>query len=165
MERDKLPLSMDVLIGRVATRYGLSAKLKRKRIWEVWKRVVGPDVARNAWPASFWQGNILLVVVTNSVWMQQLSFQKVEILARLNGFLPEEAILKDIRFRLGDVEAARLEGSTGSHTKGTGGNLVVWEYDREEFQQAKEMTRSVTDPGLREALKALILKYQARRRN
>lgn len=164
MERDKLPSPMDVLIGRVTTRYGLNIKLKRKRIWEVWERVVGPDVARNAWPGSFWQGDILLVVVTNSVWMQQLSFQKSDILARLNGFLPEGAILKDIRFRLGDVEAARLKGPM-RHVKGADVKVVALAHDREELRRAEEMTRSVTDPGLREALKALILKYQARKRN
>ncbi len=164
MQRDSLPLSLDLLIERVATRYGFNIKLKRKRIWEVWERVVGPSVALNAWPCSFWQGDVLLVLVTNSVWMQQLSLQKPEILTRLNALLPKRAILKDIRFMLGDVGAARLKGPLKPQAKDTVTKTAVLEYDGEELRQAEEMTRSVTDPGLKNALKSLILKSQACKR-
>jgi len=69
------------------------------RIWRVWDRVVGADIARNARPAAF-KGSILLVHVTSSTWLHHLQYLKKDLLVRLNGDLGQ-TIVGDIKFKIG----------------------------------------------------------------
>jgi len=69
------------------------------RIWRVWDRVVGADIARNARPAAF-KGSILLVHVTSSTWLHHLQYLKKDLLVRLNEDLGQ-AIVSDIKFKIG----------------------------------------------------------------
>jgi predicted nucleic acid-binding Zn ribbon protein len=69
------------------------------RIWRVWDRVVGADIARNARPAAV-KGSLLLVHVTSSTWLHHLQYQKVDLLARLNEALGQ-AVVGDIKFKIG----------------------------------------------------------------
>lgn len=74
-------------IGSVLT--GLIGRLRPEaeqgmlRIWSVWDRAAGDEVARNARPAAF-KGSILLVNVTSSAWIHHLQFSKPELIAQLN---------------------------------------------------------------------------------
>jgi len=69
------------------------------RIWRVWDRVVGADIARNARPAAF-KGSILLVHVTSSTWLHHLQYLKGDLVARLNDDLGQAAV-SDIKFKIG----------------------------------------------------------------
>jgi len=72
------------------------------QVWNVWKGVVGSAVAENARPAAF-KGNLLLVHVNSSPWLQQLQFLKADIVARLNQALQQE-LVKEIKFKIGPLE-------------------------------------------------------------
>jgi predicted nucleic acid-binding Zn ribbon protein len=69
------------------------------RIWRVWDRVVGPDIARNARPAAF-KGSVLLVHVTSSTWLHHLQYLKGDLVSRLNDDLGQ-AVVGDIKFKVG----------------------------------------------------------------
>jgi predicted nucleic acid-binding Zn ribbon protein len=69
------------------------------RLWRVWDRVVGADIARNARPAAF-KGSILLVHVTSSTWLHHLQYLKSDLVARLNDDLGQ-AVVSDINFKVG----------------------------------------------------------------
>jgi predicted nucleic acid-binding Zn ribbon protein len=69
------------------------------RIWRVWDRVVGADIARNARPAAF-KGSILLVHVTSSTWLHHLQYLKGDLLARLNDDLGQ-SVVSEIKFKIG----------------------------------------------------------------
>ena len=69
------------------------------RIWEAWDGVVGKKIAKHARPSWIKKG-VLLVKVTDSVWIQELEFMTETIKERLNAKLQREAI-KKIRFRVG----------------------------------------------------------------
>jgi predicted nucleic acid-binding Zn ribbon protein len=69
------------------------------RIWEVWDRVVGDDIACNARPAAF-KGSVLLVRVTGSAWIHHLQFQRNELISRLNADFGTR-IVSDIKFKVG----------------------------------------------------------------
>ncbi|WP_166404767.1 DUF721 domain-containing protein [Desulfonema ishimotonii] len=69
------------------------------RIWALWDQAVGPAVAENARPAAF-RGDLLIVHVTSSPWVQQLRFLKHEIRSKVNSALGGEMV-RDIRFRVG----------------------------------------------------------------
>lgn len=72
------------------------------QVWAVWKGVVGSAVAENARPAAF-KGNLLLVHVSSSPWLQQLQFLKGDIIIRLNQAL-KQALVKEIKFKIGPLE-------------------------------------------------------------
>jgi predicted nucleic acid-binding Zn ribbon protein len=69
------------------------------RIWRVWDRVVGEDIACNARPAAF-KGSVLLVHVTSSSWLHHLRFLKKELVTRLNDDLGQP-LVSDIKFKVG----------------------------------------------------------------
>ena len=71
------------------------------RVWQVWDRIVGDVVSKNARPAAF-KGRILLVYVTSSTWIHQLQFLKKEIIVKLNEGL-EKALIDDLKFKIGPV--------------------------------------------------------------
>jgi predicted nucleic acid-binding Zn ribbon protein len=69
------------------------------RVWRLWDRVVGEDIARNARPAAF-KGSLLLVYVTSSTWLHHLRFVKHDIITRLNADLGQP-LVSDIKFKVG----------------------------------------------------------------
>lgn len=69
------------------------------RIWKIWDGVVGKKIARHARPSSIKKG-VLLIKVTDSVWVQELEFMAETIKERLNSKLQREAI-KKVRFKVG----------------------------------------------------------------
>ena len=75
---------------------GLENGIIQQRSIEVWADVVGEKVAKNTEAKSIEHGT-LTVETKNSVWRQELLFQKKEIIKKLNRKLKKN-IIKDIRF-------------------------------------------------------------------
>jgi predicted nucleic acid-binding Zn ribbon protein len=71
------------------------------RVWDVWEDAVGEVIAANTRPAAF-KGDLLIVNVTSSSWLQQLRFLKPEIMQKINHALGEGPV-KDIKFKIGPV--------------------------------------------------------------
>jgi hypothetical protein len=57
---------------------------------DAWEEAVGPDIARNAWPARFQRDGTLIVHAKDAVWAFELGQRAAEIAARL----PEKPALK-----------------------------------------------------------------------
>jgi predicted nucleic acid-binding Zn ribbon protein len=72
-------------------------------VWEFWDHVVGETWARNAQPAAY-KGRLLLVHVSSSTWLQELHFQKADLIQRLNQ-AAGASVVEDIRFKLGTLPA------------------------------------------------------------
>lgn len=70
------------------------------KLWKLWDSAVGKSVAEHARPSSIKKG-VLVVKVSDSVWLQELEFRAHEIKERINRALQREAI-KKIRFRVGE---------------------------------------------------------------
>lgn len=68
-------------------------------IWKLWDGVVGEKIAEHARPSSI-KKKVLLIKVTDSVWLQELEFMAETIKERLNSKLQREAI-KKVRFKVG----------------------------------------------------------------
>jgi predicted nucleic acid-binding Zn ribbon protein len=71
------------------------------QVWQVWDRIVGDVVSKNAKPAAV-KGRILLVYVSSSTWVHQLQFLKEEIIVKLNGGLGKP-LVDDLKFKIGPV--------------------------------------------------------------
>ena len=72
-----------------------------RSVWEFWDRVVGETWARNAQPAAF-KGRTLIVHVSSSTWLQELHFQKTDLIQRLNR-AAGASVVEEIRFKLGKL--------------------------------------------------------------
>ena len=77
----------------------LPINLDDVRIWEVWDGVVGKRVAKHARPSQINKG-VLIVKVTDSVWLHELEFMAETIREGLNSTLRRTAV-KKIRFKVG----------------------------------------------------------------
>ena len=67
-------------------------------IWQAWDEVVGAAIARNAQPLWKRKGT-LRIMVSDPIWLQELSFASEGIKEKLNVKLGREAVEK-IEFRL-----------------------------------------------------------------
>ena len=72
-----------------------------RAVWAFWDHVVGQNLACNAQPAAFNQ-QILVVHVSSSVWLQELHFQKKDLIERLNQAAGTR-VVEDIRFKIGPL--------------------------------------------------------------
>jgi len=74
--------------------------LEDMKLWKLWDEAVGAEIANHARPSSIKKG-VLVVKVSDSVWLQELEFRAYEIIERINSALQRGAITK-IRFRVGE---------------------------------------------------------------
>ncbi len=88
--------SIGEILSRVMAGEALEGRLRHGPVFRHWSRIVGPLLARKCWPVRVRKG-VLLVRVAGPVWMQELQFQKPELLERMAKEVgPGE--IKDIRF-------------------------------------------------------------------
>ena len=106
---------------------------------DAWLTAVGPEIARNAWPARTQADGTLVVHVRDAIWGFELSQQAPEISARLPGrprlrfvpgVLPEDAP--------DELPAPRREPTP------------------EQVREAEEMTAEIRDRELRESVAKVI---------
>ena len=88
----------DVVNDLIARRGYLQSKTAEV-LKNTWQQIVGPQLARNTEVGNV-RRNVLDVFAKNSVVMQELSFQKVKILKRLQATDCGSKI-RDLRFRTG----------------------------------------------------------------
>lgn len=77
----------------------LERRLEEAKIWQIWDRAVGRQLAAKARPSKFHDG-LLTVVVISAPWMQQLNFMKRDIAQRLNEMLGKE-LVREIYLKAG----------------------------------------------------------------
>lgn len=66
-----------------------------------WQVAVGPVLAKYTHPGRLRRG-VLEVTIANSMTVQELTFQKQQVLAKLQTELPD-ARIRDLRFRIGSI--------------------------------------------------------------
>jgi len=104
--RDRPPMRRVAPLGSVLGQFfaqkGMSSQMEKYRLWQLWDKTVGPQIAANARPLRFREG-VLEVSVGNPVWMQQLQLLKNHIRDKLNQVLGGETVT-EIFLRRGTVE-------------------------------------------------------------
>lgn len=102
----KRPKGSPERIGRLlnaTVSSALAARLKDLVIWQEWEQAVGPAIAARTRPLRI-SGGVLTILVAGGPWMQQLSFMKAELCARINGQLGEERV-REIVLKSGSIRA------------------------------------------------------------
>lgn len=100
----------NILQGLVKS-FGLDRSLAIATIRKQWKSIVGEPIALHSEPQEIKAGIIFITVDVNP-WMQQLSFYKADMLAKLRPFH-----IRDIRFRLGEIDRPKgqMDGMDMAH--------------------------------------------------
>ncbi len=135
--------SFSSILEAVAERLGLSAKLIEQRIAREWADIVGEQVATHTRPESI-RGRRLSVLVDHSVWMQQLSFLKPDLLRRIRVHTGGETV-QDLVFRIGDLSRIPLTkpAEAGRPFR------PAPEPSPQLLREAEPLTSAITDPDLR----------------
>ncbi len=91
------PESVHTVLEHFFAKKGWNSKLKEYRIWTHWPEVVGPKLANRCTPLKL-QNLVLTLGVSNSTWLTQLQFMKLELMEKIKVKL--SIYLKDILFKI-----------------------------------------------------------------
>lgn len=89
------------LVSRLMARQGYTQTRSNDELKEAWEIAVGPKYTQSTTAGRISRG-VLEIQVANSPTINQLSFQKRQLLSAMQQQLPQNKI-KDIRFKLGNV--------------------------------------------------------------
>jgi len=87
------------VLAQLIIRRGYGRQLEQEEMEEVWLEIVGPTMAGSAKPRQPYRGTVE-VIAKNSTVLQELTFQKIQLLKKFQEKLPEKTI-RDLRFRVG----------------------------------------------------------------
>jgi hypothetical protein len=77
---------------------GWETQLDLHSVFANWRKIVDPETAGHCWPLKIRKG-VLWLEVENSAWLQQLRFQKHQLLDTINATLKKSS-LQDIKLTL-----------------------------------------------------------------
>jgi hypothetical protein len=93
--------SFGSILSGLAKRLGLESRLLELRLQHRWRELMGEPVASHTWPDQI-RFKKLYLIVPNSVWLQQLTFLKPTLLAKLNADAGADFV-NDIVLRVGEL--------------------------------------------------------------
>jgi hypothetical protein len=97
--RARHALSAAEIVDAVLERHHINRDVRQHSIVTEWAAIVGPRIARRAWPHAL-RGRVLEVRVTNASWMHELSFLRDDLIERLNAVVGDPPLIDDVRFQL-----------------------------------------------------------------
>jgi hypothetical protein len=126
---------------------GLQKRLQTEQLTILWPKLVGPIVAKVAYPAQFRRGTLFIDVV-DSVWMQELKFREGELIERLNDAAGER-LVRRLFWQLARTQPPEL----GPQKETEPAEPVVPSLDPQQELALEREVAGVRDPQLREVLK------------
>lgn len=136
--------SLGTILSGLAKRLGLEPRLLELRLQQHWREMLGEPIASHTWPDQI-RFKKLYLVVRNSVWLQQLTFLKPTLLAKINAEAGTE-LINEIVLRVGEIPAHNRETDSALNPAA---QPVVSEAA---LTEASSHAASVQDPDLRSRL-------------
>ncbi len=96
------PQNIAQILATLKATTKLGAHLDHAQIWEHWELLAGPELGPRSHPMKVRKG-VLTVAVLSPVWMHKFSYDKKEILGKINRLLSTESI-EDIYLTLPTAE-------------------------------------------------------------
>ncbi len=143
------PKPFDELLSKLLKKVDPYKNIQQHRSFLVWDEAAGETIAKNARPESIDRG-VLLIRVRNPGWSQQLSMMKPELKKKLNRKLGRN-VIKDIRFRVGEIEELPLSQSKHEEPDDT------VEVTAEVIKEIESEVAKINDPVVREQVKKTLL--------
>jgi hypothetical protein len=122
---------------------------------EAWPRAVGPEIARNAWPARVARDGTLHVATSSSTWAFELTQLEADVLGRLRAHL-QEGVPKKLRFAPGPLPEPSSPDLSGTAPR----ELPV--ASAKARSQADSLAAEIEDDELREAVARAVAASLAR---
>ena len=144
--------SFGAILSGLAKRLGLETRLLELRLQHDWHDIIGEPIASHTWPTQI-RFKKLYLVVQNSVWLQQLTFLKPSLLAKLRDAVGTE-LIGEIVLRVGEIPSPRSSTAAAS----TGENLSEVQVDTDIISH----TAGIQDFELRDRLTKVISRYPSR---
>ena len=155
MKEKKKPIPVSSLLTDLIQQKGWKKQISRNRVFLLWESIVGPEIAHHARPQVI-RGKVLWVNVSDSVWMQQLQFQKIMLLEQINQNI--ETSIEDIRFSVDpSLDRPLPEPEPQSAPP-------EYQPDPEKKAEMEKLFSSVENREVRRAMKELWLKLDRARR-
>lgn len=136
----------DVLKG-LAPRLGLETRLLELHLTQQWEKIVGAQIATHARPGRI-RFKRLYVLVTSSVWVQQLTFLKPALIQRLNEAAGGQ-VITDVVVRVGDPSEGRAERPRQAEADASPERVSP---SAEQLSEAARKTSTINDDELRRQL-------------
>ncbi len=114
--RDSPPEHISASLDRFLEGRGLDEAIRRIGILKAWPGLVGPQIAE-ATRAVEVQGDVVVVEVASSPWMNELTMIRDRLLRRIHEKW-SDAPIGGIRFRLAGMQPAKGAGRGSSQLKG-----------------------------------------------
>ena len=95
------PKRIGEAVAQAIHRYGYGRQSAGQALAKAWQEAAGETIAAQTRVGRLRSG-VLDVVVASSIWMQELTFARDEILTRLKKAAPDQRIT-DFRFRIGAI--------------------------------------------------------------
>tara|TARA_B100000242_G_scaffold240388_1_gene180414 strand:+ start:187 stop:465 length:279 start_codon:yes stop_codon:yes gene_type:complete len=83
-------------LKKLIKKEGLENEINQQKAIDLWGEVVGQKIRENTEPVEV-QFGVMIIKVKNSVWKQELQFQKEDMIKSLNKKLTKTTI-RDLRF-------------------------------------------------------------------
>jgi hypothetical protein len=125
-------------VGRELSRFGPASGLAP--LVEAWPKAVGPEIARNAWPARIARNGTLHVHTSSSAWAFELGQLETRIREKLGAAAPPR-----LRFAVGPLpDPALLEPARPTRR--------VAEPEESDRRRAAELAAAIDDESLRKVV-------------
>lgn len=107
-KKQKKMMHIGSILGDTYTGLRAGSDGEIARIWSLWNKAVGDSIAENSRPASF-KGSLLSINVSNSVWLQHLTFLEADLIKKINLALGGE-LVKELKFKIGSIRGTDRSG-------------------------------------------------------
>jgi hypothetical protein len=145
--------SFGTILSGLSKRLGLESRLLELRFQHRWREIIGEPIASHTWPAQI-RFNKLYLTVQNSVWLQQLTFLKPTLLAKVNAEAGTDCVT-EIVLRVGELPSQAVDSGSTVLADSTG------TLSEAELAEVLTHTAAIQDPDIRAKFKEVISSYPA----
>lgn len=145
--------SFSTILSGLSKRLGLESRLVELRLQHQWRNLVGEPMASHTWPSQI-RFKKLYLIVRNSVWLQQLTFLKPALLAKLQAEAGPE-LVTDIVGRVGELPTDLETPPVDLHPD------IRSVQSEGSWAEVVTHTTTIQDPALRDRFREVILRYPA----
>lgn len=151
-------LKLGKVISEAVEAKGWQKKVTEMNAVNSWnKENIGTRICSNAQAYHIENGK-LYVLVSNSTWMNELSFLKPQIIKNINQAVGK-SVVEDIQFKIGNIRKHRNQSKTNEAKRKKSGktDLEKVELKQEVIDKIDEVVSEIDDQDLRESFRKAII--------
>ncbi|MEM9493845.1 MAG: DUF721 domain-containing protein [Myxococcota bacterium] len=156
------------LIDRVLDEHRLEAEIRRIRVAQNWRSIVGERIAARTRPHALENG-VLIVYVWDSSWLHQLSLMRDELLRTVQAAIAgpagtgkdpgDESLIRELKLQIGRVFPAAQSNVPVRRAPPRRGEIAIPVRGQRAADIRAETARQVADPELAEIIGDLRCKW------